>query len=206
MLFINSVLNWNFTKRSQLMRRKFRRHCLPCFPLRWSFSNNTVKEVSLFILSWLRHYFRQKGIMRSSFRTPTYVPWEQSLCQKYMLILRTSSKGMLLTLAILLTSKERTSTRDRDNASLVVLTRERMFQSRTIRSLTSLALVTSVAATVTRLRNVALLSTWWNCTWISWGEDAPIKDVPIKVDNLKLTSTLNLLSTWNKHSKLTSQY
>jgi hypothetical protein len=187
------------------MWRKLRRHYLPCFPLRWSFSNNTLKEVSLFILSWLRHYFRQKGIMSSSFETPTCVPWEQSLCQKYMLILRTSSKGILLTLAILETSNERTSARDRDIVSLVVLTRERMFQSRTIRSLTSLALVTSVAATATRLINVALLSTWWNCTWIPWDEDAPIKDIPIKVDKLKLTSTPNLLSTWNKHSKLTSR-
>jgi len=196
MMFISSVPNWSFAKSNLLMQRKLRRHCLPCFLHTWSFSNNTVKEVSLFILSWLRHYFRQKGIMSSYFGTPTYFPWALSLCQKYMLILRISSKGMLLTLAILETSKGRTSARDRDNVSLVVLTRERMLLSQTIRSLTSLALVTSVAAIATRLRNVEPLSTWWNCTWIPWDEDASIKDVPIKVDNLKHTSTPNLMSTF----------
>jgi len=142
--------------------------------------------------------------MSSYFGNPTFVLWALSLCQKYMLTLRISSKGMLLTLAILETSKGRTSARDRDIVSLVVLTRQRMFLSWTIRSLTSLALVTSVVATATRLRNVAPLSTWWNCTWIPWDEDAPIKDVPIKVDNLKHTSTPNLMSTWNKLSDLTS--
>ena len=71
---------------------------------------------------------------------------------------------MLLTLAILKTSKGRTSTRDGDSVSIMVLTRKRMFLSQTIRSLTSLALVTSVAATATRLRNVSPLSTLWNCT------------------------------------------
>ena len=102
--------------------------------------------------------------MSSYFETPTYVPWALSLCQKYMLTLKTSSNGMILTLAILETSKGRTSARDRDSISLVVLTRETMFLSQTIRSLTSLALVTSVVATATRLRNVAPLTTWWNCT------------------------------------------
>ena len=102
--------------------------------------------------------------MSSYFGNPTFVLWALSLCQKYMLTLRASSKGMLLTLAILETSKGRTSARDRDNVSLVVLTRERMLLSQTIRSLTSLALVTSVVATATRLRNVEPLSTWWNCT------------------------------------------
>jgi hypothetical protein len=111
----------------------------------------------------IKTLLQEKSIVRSLCGTPTYVPWELILCQKFMLTLRISSKGMPLTMVILETSKGRTSARDRDSVSLVVLTKERIFLSQTIRSLTSLALVTSVAITATRLRNVALLSTWWNC-------------------------------------------
>ena len=51
MLCTNSVPNCSFLRKNLLMRRKLRRHCLPRFSHIWSFNNNTIKGVSLFILS-----------------------------------------------------------------------------------------------------------------------------------------------------------
>jgi hypothetical protein len=53
---IKLALSWDFMRRNHLMRRKLRRHCLPCFPLTWSFNNNTIySELIKTLLQAERH-------------------------------------------------------------------------------------------------------------------------------------------------------
>jgi len=123
--------------------------------------------------------------MSSSYGTPIKALSVPSPCLKYMQMLRNRHERMPTRMAILDPLKAKTSARD--PISLEVLRAKATTPSQK----TSPQLVQSVVATTTRLRNVAPLSTLWNCTCIPWDEDAPTKDAPTKIDNrLKHTSTI----------------
>jgi hypothetical protein len=123
--------------------------------------------------------------MSSSYGTPIKALLVPSPYLKYMQMLRNRHQRMPTRMAILDPPKAKTS--GRDLVSLEVL----RAKATTLSQKTSPQLVQSVVATTTRLRNVAPLSTLWNCTCILWDEDAPTKDAPAKVDNcLKHTSMI----------------